>query len=135
MDARTKAVEAGIAAGMAKHAEMTAPGPGKLRALAMRSAADIQREIVMAAAAAAATSHARSMHVTFDPPPPMTPEDALEIRVHVRAAIDERLDGTLRAAWTSYHALALGTGHCDPRHLDTRCLGCAELERLTRKPS
>lgn len=134
-DPVTKAIEAGIAAGMAKHSELTSPGPGKLRALALRSAADIQREIVRAAAEAAATSHAKSMHFTFDPPPPMTPEDALEIRAHVRAEIDERIDGTLRAAWASYHALAIGTSHCDPRHLDARCLGCSELERLTRPKS
>lgn len=78
---------------------------------------------------------AGSKRITFELPPPLSPADALEIRAHVRDEIDERCFGVLRAAWTSYHALALGTGHCDPKHLDTQCLGCGELERLARPKS
>ena len=51
--AAPEARAAGIAAGLAKHAELTSPGPGKLLALAQRRPADIQREIIEAAVDAA----------------------------------------------------------------------------------
>lgn len=47
------------------------------------------------------------------------------------ADIDARR-GALRAAWSSYHALALATGTCRPTGRDTICLGCVELELLGR---
>lgn len=36
------------------------------------------------------------------------------------------------SAWRAYHSLATATGQCS-RHIDSRCLGCAEIERIRRE--
>lgn len=76
------------------------------------------------------------VEITMPDPTVISPEEAAEMRAHVRHAIDQRIDETLREAWRSYHALADAVGKCRlSSALDARCLGCAELERLARPKS